>query len=160
MQQHVAFTSKVEAFLNLLGGRMRRLPILAGTPHGDRDVSESLKDRMATVIGEYQETVAEFGVDTRPDTLERTAERIKVLRHTLEGYKLHVGDEYAFVSGKLDEAAQKLKDRIAQITEVRNQEAGSGGAECDFCHLLQAVPHGAPKHRCKGCGQEFEIEWS
>lgn len=156
LQQNVAFAEKAERFLNLLGGGMRRLPVVAGTPQGDRAVKESLKDHMAHVIQEYERTVQDFGIDTKPSTLERAAERIKTLRHTLESYKLYLADESAIVADKLETAARRLKDRVAQITAARDAEAC---AQCDFCRALQPVRDGVPEHKCEACGQVFPIVW-
>jgi hypothetical protein len=157
LQQNVQFTAQVEQFLTRLGGGMRRLPVVAGTPQGDKAVKESLTDHMDGVIAEYEKTVGEFGLDSKPSTLERGAERIKLLRHTLEGYKLHLKDSFQSVSDKLDAAARKLKERVEQITQVR--DAGDCAAECDHCGTLQSVPENTTLHRCKHCGKDFTIEW-
>lgn len=156
LQQNVQFAARVEHFLNLLGGGMRRLPVVAGTPQGDRAVKESLKDHMAGVIAEYERTVSEFGLDTKPSTLERAAERVKLLRHKLEGYKLYLADETQLVVDKLDAAARKLKERVESITESRDADAS---ATCDHCGEPQPVPQGTTLHRCRACRQDFAIEW-
>ena len=63
--------------IKLLNGNLRRFPVPAGTPHGDRSVKEAVAGGIASLIEEHRQAVALFGSDTRASTLERAAERIK-----------------------------------------------------------------------------------
>ena len=93
-QHHVAFTDKIQEFLNRVGGRLLRFPVPVGTEEGDRSVTQAVADGLAAVVAEHRAAVAQFGADTRGDTLQRAAEKIRTTKFKLQTYA-----EYLTASG-------------------------------------------------------------
>jgi hypothetical protein len=117
-QEHTAFLEKVEGFLRRLNGRINRFPVPAGTPQGDRSVKEAVASRLAALISEHEAAVATFGEDTRPDTLERAAERIRLTRHKVEAYGCYLAEERTRLEKDLAEASRKLRERVEAIASA------------------------------------------
>jgi hypothetical protein len=116
--EHTAFLGKVEGFLRRLNGRVSRFPVPAGTPQGDRSVKDAVAAGLAALIAEHQAAVATFGADTRPDTLERAAERIRLTRHKVEAYGCYLAEERARLEGDLAEASRKLREKVEAIASA------------------------------------------
>ncbi|HEY1377754.1 MAG TPA: hypothetical protein VGF55_13225 [Gemmataceae bacterium] len=114
-QAHAAFVDRVQQFLNRVNGRLARFPVPAGTPHGDRSVKDAVADGLATLIAEHREAVAGFGEDTRRDTLDRAAERIRLTRHKLEAYSTYLADARDRLADELAVAARELLARIDRL---------------------------------------------
>jgi hypothetical protein len=110
--EHAAFTDRVERFLGKAGGRMGRFPVPAGTPQGDRSVKEAVAAGLGELVGEHQKAVEGFGADTRPDTLERAAGRIRLTRHKLAAYAEYLAEERARLERGLAEADRALRAKV------------------------------------------------
>jgi hypothetical protein len=70
---HAPFVEQVQEFLGRVGSRLLRFPVPAGIPEGERSVRQAVADGLAGLIAEHRQAVAQFGSDTRPDTLNRAA---------------------------------------------------------------------------------------
>ena len=116
--EHTHFLEKVEGFLCRLNGRINRFPVPAGTPQGDRSVKEAVAAGLAALIAEHEAAVATFGEDTRPDTLERAAERIRLTRHKVEAYGCYLAEERARLEKDLAEASRKLREKVEAIASA------------------------------------------
>lgn len=125
-QEHVDLLEKVQCFLGRLNGRMQRFPIPAGTPHGDRSVKESVAAGLKALITAHEEAVERFGDDTRPDTLERAAERIRQTRFKVEAYAAYLAEERERLDRELSMAARKLRSKVESIAAGR-ELAGAVG---------------------------------
>jgi hypothetical protein len=113
--EHVGFIDRVQAFVGRLNGRLARFPVPAGTPHGDRSVREAVAGGLAAVIAEHDAAIAGFGDDTRADTLERAAERIKQTRFKIEAYAAYLAEEKTRLERNLAAAARRLRERVAGL---------------------------------------------
>jgi hypothetical protein len=118
-QEHVAFVDKIQALLGRLNGSLRRYPIPAGTPHGDRSVKEAVANGLETLIAEHETAIAKFGEDTRSDTLTRTAERIRLTRHKVEAYACYLAEEKSRLEKALATASKRLRDKFEEIAAAR-----------------------------------------
>jgi hypothetical protein len=114
-EKYAGFVNRVQGFLSLLGGRMARFPIPAGTPHGDASVRDTVAAGLRALIEEHHRAIAGFGEDTRPDTLERAAERIKQTRYKIEAYAAYLAEEKARLEREVAGAAEHLRHRVAEI---------------------------------------------
>lgn len=113
--EHAGFVDRVQSFLGHLNGQMLRFPVPAGTAEGDRSVTEAVASGLAALIAEHRAAVATFGEDTRPATLERAAERIKVTRFKIEAYAMLLADEKQKLDRELAAARDELRARIEQL---------------------------------------------
>jgi hypothetical protein len=116
--EHTPFLEKVEGFLSKLNGRINRFPVPAGTPQGDRSVKEAVAAGLAALVAEHEAAVATFGEDTRPDTLERAAERIRLTRHKVEAYSCYLAEERTRLEKDLAEASRKLREKVEAIASA------------------------------------------
>jgi hypothetical protein len=117
-QEHAAFLDKVDRFVKGLNGNLRRFPVPSGTSHGDRSVKEAVAAGLANLIAEHREAIAGFGEDTRADTLERTAERIRVTRHKVSAYSAYLAEERERLEKELAEASRELRERVEKMAEA------------------------------------------
>jgi hypothetical protein len=117
-QEHTGFLEKVEGFLHRLNGRINRFPVPAGTPQGDRSVKGAVAAGLAALIAEHEAAVATFGEDTRPDTLERAAQRIRLTRHKVEAYSCYLAEERTRLEKDLAEASRKLREKVELIASA------------------------------------------
>ena len=113
--RHAGFVDRVQAMLGRINGQILRFPVPAGTPEGDRSVKESVAAGLAALIADYRRAVAEFGRDTRPDALERAADRIRRTRLKVEGYAELLSDERARLDRELAAARDELRARVEEL---------------------------------------------
>src|SRR3954451_11544852 len=78
--RHAGFVDRVQSMLGRLNGQILRFPVPAGTAEGDRSVKESVAAGLAHLIDEHRRAVAAFGDDTRENTLQRAAAKIRQTR--------------------------------------------------------------------------------
>ena len=113
-RQHAAFTDKIQDFLNRVGGRLLRFPVPAGTDEGDRSVTQAVADGLAAVVAEHRAAVAQFGTDTRADTLGRAAERIRTTKFKLQTYAEYLSGERERLDRAVAEAEGELRAKVAE----------------------------------------------
>jgi len=112
---HAAFVEQVQAFLGRVNGRLLRFPVPAGIPEGERSVRQAVADGLAGLIAEHRQAVAQFGSDTRPDTLDRAAAHIRTARFKVESYAAYLVEEKARLDRELADAADELRAKVEQI---------------------------------------------
>jgi hypothetical protein len=113
--EHTGFVDRVQQFPGRVNGRLARFPVPAGTPHGDRSVKDAVSGGIASMIDEHRRAVSEFGADTRKDTLERAAERVRLVRHKLSAYAAYLQDERERLERELAEAARELSSKVGSL---------------------------------------------
>jgi hypothetical protein len=114
-QRHAAFIDRVQDFLNRVGGRLLRFPVPEGTPEGDRSVTQAVADGLAAVVAEHRHAVAQFGEDTREDTLKRAAEKIRTTKFKLTVYAEYLAGEKERLDRAVANAEAELREKVAQI---------------------------------------------
>jgi hypothetical protein len=114
-EMHASFLDQVGGFVTTLKGNLRRYPVPAGTAHGDRSVKEAVACGMAELIAEHNAAITSFGKETRPDTLDRAAERIRITRHKIQCYSLYLAEEREKLDKDLTAASDRLRERVAEL---------------------------------------------
>jgi hypothetical protein len=114
---HAAFTDKIQELLNRVGGRLLRFPVPAGTVEGDRSVTQAVADGLAAVVAEHRAAVAQFGADTRADTLHRAAEKIRTTKFKLQTYAEYLAGEKERLDRAVAAAEGELRARVAELAE-------------------------------------------
>ena len=104
--------------LNRVGGRLLRFPVPAGTEEGDRSVTQAVADGLAAVVAEHRAAVAQFGSDTRGDTLERAAEKIRSTKFKLNAYAEYLAGEKERLERAVSDAECELRAKVEQIASV------------------------------------------
>ncbi len=113
--RYVEFVDKIQDLLNRVGGRLLRFPVPAGTTAGDRSVTQAVADGLAAVVTEHRQAVAQFGTDTRSDTLERAADKIRSTRFKIQAYAEYLAGEKASLDRALQVASDELRAKVEQI---------------------------------------------
>ncbi|HJZ58635.1 MAG TPA: DUF6744 family protein [Gemmataceae bacterium] len=116
---HAPLVDRVQGLLGKLNGQVLRFPVPAGTPHGDRSVKEAVTSGLSALVAEHAAAVESFGSDTRSDTLERAAERIRQARFKVEAYSAYLAGETGKLDDALSAAAARLREKVAQIAADR-----------------------------------------
>lgn len=116
-QPHAAFTDQIQVFLDRVGGRLLRFPVPAGTGEGDRSVTQAVADGLAAVVAEHRAAVAQFGTDTRADTLQRAAEKIRTTKFKLQTYAEYLSGERERLDRAVADAERALRAKVAEIAE-------------------------------------------
>jgi hypothetical protein len=111
--RHAAFVDRVQAMLGRLNGQILRFPVPAGTAEGDRSVKDAVAAGLAALIDEHRRAVAQFGEDTRGDTLQRAAEKIRAAQFKVSAYAEYLLGE----KEKLDRALAAARDELRQKVE-------------------------------------------
>ena len=109
------FVDRVQTMLGALNGQVLRFPVPDGTPEGDRSVRRAVADGLAALVAEHRAAVAAFDADTRPDTVERAAARIKAARYKVECYAAYLAGEKANLDRGLADAAAELRAKVAAM---------------------------------------------
>jgi hypothetical protein len=112
---HVAFIDKIQDLLNRVGGRLLRFPVPAGTEEGDRSVTQAVADGLAAVVAEHRAAVAQFGTDTRDDTLTRAAEKIRTTKFKLAAYAEYLAGEKTRLDSAVADAERELREKVEKI---------------------------------------------
>ncbi|MBA4064850.1 MAG: hypothetical protein C0501_14280 [Isosphaera sp.] len=112
---HAPFVDRVQGLLGRLNGQLLRFPVPAGTAAGDRSVKEAVACGLAALIEEHHQAVAQFGRDTREDTLRRAAERIRATRLKVEGYAELLAEEKARLDRAVAAAQDELRAKVAEL---------------------------------------------
>ena len=76
---------------------------------------QAVADGLAGLIAEHRQAVAQFGADTRPDTLERAAAQIRTTRFKVESYAAYLAEEKARLDRELELAADELRAKVEQL---------------------------------------------
>ena len=113
---HTPFVNKVQELLGRLNGQMLRFPVPAGTPEGDRSVRDTVAAGLTALIEDHRQAVAQFGEDTREDTLKRAAERIRTTRLKVEGYAELLAEEKSRLDRAVIAAQEELRAKVIELT--------------------------------------------
>jgi len=114
--RHAEFVDKVQFFLGRINGQVLRFPVPAGTTEGDRSVKDAVASGLSALIEEHRQAVAQFGEDTRGDTLKRAADKIRTTRLKVEGYAELLAEEKARLDQAVIAAQEELRTKVAELT--------------------------------------------
>ena len=120
---HQDFVVKVESFVRNIGGSLQRFPIPAGSPQGDLAVQEAVANGLQGIIDEHLQAVQKFGEDTRPDTLRRAEEKVRLTKMKIEGYGFYLDKKREDLEASLQQASELLRSRMSFLIEVPSEEA-------------------------------------
>ena len=126
-QRHAGLIDQVQKFLGGINGTVVRFAVSQGNPETERSIRDSVAAGLAGLIAEHEAAVAEFGADTRPDTIKRAAEKIRTARFKVEAYAALLGDQKARLESSLASAAEKLRAKVEEIGKP-TPAAGGGGS--------------------------------
>lgn len=135
-QQHAGLIDQVQQFLGAIGGAVNRFAVSAGNAETARSVRDSIADGIAASLAEYQAAVDAFDKDTRPDTIKRAAERIKVAKFKVEGYAALLGDQKDRLEESLKVASAQLRAKVSEIgrkmpPDEAAKPSGGGGVPAE-----------------------------
>ena len=115
MKEHSSFLDSLESFTGSVGGCLLRYPIPSGTRSGDQSVKLTIASALSALINEYSNSIDNFGSDTKPSTLEKAADHIRVARFKVESYSAYLEDERSKLDDLLVAASERLKEKVSAI---------------------------------------------
>ena len=115
LKEHSAFLDSLESFTGRVGGCLLRYPIPSGTRSGDQSVKLTIASGLSALINEYSNSIDNFGSDTKPSTLEKAADHIRVARFKVESYSAYLEDERSKLDDLLAAASERLKEKVNQL---------------------------------------------
>ena len=115
MAEHSDFLDSLEVFTEKAGGRLLRFPFPAGSKSGDQSVKLTIASALSALINEYSNSIDNFGSDTKPSTLEKAADHIRVARFKVESYSAYLEDERTKLDDLLVAASERLKEKVSAI---------------------------------------------
>ena len=115
MAEHSDFLDSLEVFTEKAGGRLLRFPFPAGSKSGDQSVKLTIASALSALINEYSNSIDNFGSDTKPSTLEKAADHIRVARFKVESYSAYLEDERSKLDDLLVAASERLKEKVSAI---------------------------------------------
>ena len=113
--RHAGFVDRVQAMLGRLNGQILRFPVPAGTAEGDRSVKDAVAAGLTALIDDHRRAVAQFGADTREDTLTRAAERIRATQFKVAAYAEYLLDAKAKLDRELAAARDELRAKVEHL---------------------------------------------
>lgn len=114
-ERYAGFVDKVQAMLGRLNGQILRFPVPAGTVEGDRSVKDAVAAGLAALIDDHRRAVAQFGADTREDTLKRAADKIRSTQFKIAAYAAYLLDEKGKLDRELAAARDELRAKVEQL---------------------------------------------
>ena len=115
MAEHSDFLDSLEVFTEKAGGRLLRFPFPAGSKSGDQSVKLTIASALSALINEYSNSIDNFGSDTKPSTLEKAADHIRVARFKVESFTAYLEDERSKLDDLLVAASERLKEKVSAI---------------------------------------------
>lgn len=125
---HQTLVERVQAFLQQLGGGIRRFPVPQATVEGDLAMQETVADGIQQMIDRVNAAIEELDDTSRDSTLQRRAERINSIRARVREYAELLGGESERLRQALRRSEEALGEREAgirrrRIISVRNAAA-------------------------------------
>jgi len=115
MKEHSSFLDSLESFVTRVGGQLLRFPVPSGTKAGDQSVKQTIASALSALINEYSNSIDNFGSDTKPSTLEKAADHIRVARFKVESYSAYLEDERSKLDDLLVAASERLKEKVSAM---------------------------------------------
>ena len=79
-------------------------------------MTQAVADGLAAVVAEHRAAVAQFGADTRGDTLQRAAEKIRTTKFKLQTYAEYLTGEKERLDRAVADAEGELRAKVAELT--------------------------------------------
>ena len=115
LKEHSSFLDSLESFVTRVGGQLLRFPVPSGTKAGDQSVKQTIASGLSALINEYSNSIDNFGSDTKPSTLEKAADHIRIARFKVESYSAYLEDERSKLDAMLAGASKRLKEKVNQL---------------------------------------------
>jgi hypothetical protein len=130
-KEKLDFVYKVADFLDKLGGQLRRFEIV-DSDYARESVKDSMAEAIIKAVEDHEAAIESFTINTRADTMNAAAERIKETRHKVEGYAYLLRDRSDELIKKIDKANKKLSAQIENLAEERENAPQSVGQVFGF----------------------------
>lgn len=121
LKTHTHLIDPMEKFLDALGGRLTRIPILEGTIKGDKSVAASIEEYLKYLVVEHKKSAEKFNVGTRNDTIAGAIESYKTTKLKIAAMRHLLGSEVK----NLDQFLAKTDVQIAKAFNAITKEKES-----------------------------------
>lgn len=118
------FLDRLDAFLTALarGASLRRFPVPAGFPAGDRSVKESVDYGLGQMIDEHLKAVEAMDDSTRKGTADKAMDLVRQTRFKIEAYADFLGDKQADLLKRVEDAREVLRQKMAALFAVATSD--------------------------------------
>lgn len=138
-----SFVAQIDMFFREIGGSLRRVPFPSGTPTGNAAVKESIADSFEKLLVDYERAIKEFSINTRTDSLERAADKIKQTRLKIKAYSHYLAEESKRLDARCNEADKVLLEQVRSIQVAKEntppKQEGEGKRDLFFGHPATSV---------------------
>ena len=139
-QEHAAFSRKVRAFVESLGGTYTEIELEAGKGDNDRIAQEAVQDEMQRLIDKHNANVESFTLNTRHDTIENAAKKIRDTKAKIQAHAHYLKKAATDLLKQVDESDNKLREQIKDLANQRAKApAKSAGSNRLFEYPVTAV---------------------
>lgn len=128
-EQHRDFTTKIDRFLNELGGGLHRFPVPVGTETGNQSVQSAVQGGLQSMLADLEKAVDEWDTSTRAKTIEASKKEWEAISYKVGAYAHYLSAKHTELEQGLEAAKQRLVDKIFAIDEEKAFKAAAETAE-------------------------------
>ena len=156
--QYEPLVDQVQAFLEAVGGTIRRFAVPKGSPKTDSAIKVSLVDGIRRMVEDHVAAIEAYDDKTRGGTVERRMEAIQTTRFKIEAYRSYLADQVATLGDALDGAADLLLRKAGIISLAKEAKGAQFTADCDACGRENPVRESDTEMTCRACGHVSPLE--
>lgn len=122
------FVDRIDRFLTKVNGSLDRWPIPKGE-QAAKAVQNTVGNAMAELVKEHNEAIDLLTINTRRDTIDGLASKIKLTRVKIEAYANYLKDRQDDLVSALSSAEEKLRASIDKLATERATTPPDAGAK-------------------------------
>jgi len=136
--EHVEFVRKIKTFLGQLGGSVRQYNVDA-SQESRESTAQAVAEKFEGLIKEHKAAVDAFTLNTRADTIEACAQRIRDTRVELEAYGHYLASKSKGLFSQVAASEKELAKKIAGLDKQRAELPADSGQNRLFGYHPTAV---------------------
>jgi hypothetical protein len=122
-EKMLELNKKIEKFIYTIGGRIARIPVPAGTPHGNRSVRDAVASGIEDMIEAHRKVIDNLDKDSRKATFTRRMKKIKEDRFKIECFSEYLTAEKDRLTQSLDDCMKLLEEKMELIMQKDIEES-------------------------------------
>ena len=116
--QFKEFTSKIEQFMETLGGKIWRFPVPKGTSSGDSAVRDAVKNGIRQMIQDLVDTCNGWTDTTRDSTMHNRFKDFKMIEFKVNAYSQFLSYEREKIEHALELAKRRMVERVKEVKNI------------------------------------------
>lgn len=123
---HQEFVSRVQTFVEAMGGRLWPFPVPKGTDQGNASVRDAVSSGLGTLLAELEEAVEGWDDKTRDSTMDKVQAKYDQVAMKVDAYAEYLLGAQEGLLEKLQAAKSRMVDRIIELGEKQADEELAG----------------------------------